>query len=133
MSLGDHLRYLRARRGGIDTRSIAEELGLDRPWLINEIEVRYREVGDDELVAKLARYYDRPVDELLWHRARSRKKLTQDVALAMQEERPVRLVLRSGTALEGEPIWWDLGTIGLMVAGEDEVTVVQRHAVIDWE
>lgn len=133
MSLGDHLRHLRALRGGIDTRTIAETLGLDRPWSINEIEVRYREVGDDELVAKLADYYDRPVDEFLWHRARSRKKLTQDVALAIEEGRPVKLVLRSGTVLEGDPAWWDLGAIGLMLEGEDETTVVQRHAVIDWE
>jgi hypothetical protein len=133
MSLGDHLRYLRALGGGADTRTIAEAIGLDRPWPINEIEVRYREVGDDELVAKLADYYDRPVDELLWHRARSRKKLTQDVALAIQEKRPITLRLRSGAELVGEPVWWDLGAIGLLVEGKNDITVVQRHAVIDWD
>jgi hypothetical protein len=133
MSLGDHLRYLRALGGGVDTRTIAEAIGLDRPWPINEIEVRYREVGDDDLVAELADYYDRPVDELLWHRARSRKKLTQDVALAIQEERRVTLRLRSGAELVGEPIWWDLGAIGLLIEGDDEITVVQRHAVINWD
>jgi hypothetical protein len=133
MSLGDHLRYLRAMSGGVDTRTIAEAVGLERPWPINEIEVRYREVGDDELVAKLADYYERPVDEFLWHRERSRKRLTHDIAEAIQEERPVALRLRSGTILEGEPVWWDLGAIGLLLEGEDEITVVQRHAVIDWE
>ena len=133
MSLGDHLRYLRAMSGGVDTRTIADAIGLERPWPINEIEVRYREVGDDEVVAKLADYYERPVDELLWHRARSRKRLTQDIAGAIQEERSVTLRLRSGTVLEGEPVWWDLGAIGLLLEGEDEVTVVQRHAVIDWD
>ena len=133
MSLGDHLRYLRAMRGGVDTRAIAEAVGLDRPWPINEIEVRYREVGDDELVTKLADYYDRPVEEFFWHRARSRKRLTQDIAKAIQEAQSVRLHLRSGTTLAGEPLWWDLGAIGLLLDGEDEITVVQRHAVIDWD
>ncbi len=132
MSLGDHLRYLRAMRGGPDTRTIAEGIGLERPWLINEIEVRYREVGDDETVARLADYYGRPVDELLWHRQRSRKLLSQHVAAAIQEGRTVSLQLRSGEALQGVPKWWDLGAIGLVRDGEQDLTVVQRHAVIDW-
>jgi hypothetical protein len=59
--------------------------------------------------------------------------LTQDVALAIQEERRVTLRLRSGAELVGEPIWWDLGAIGLLIEGDDEITVVQRHAVIDWD
>ena len=132
MSLGDHLRYLRALRGGVDTRTIAEAIGIERPWPINEIEVRYREVGDDDLVAKLADYYERPVDELFWHRARSRKQLTQDLAEAIDEGRTFTLVLRSGVILEGEPLWWDLGAIGMALPDDDEITVVQRHAVVDW-
>jgi hypothetical protein len=133
MSLGDHLRFLRALDGGVDTRTIAEAIGIERPWPINEIEVRYREVGDDDLVAKLADYYDRPVGELLWHRARSRKKLTQDLADAIRDDRTVKLVLRSGATLEGRAVWWDLGAVGLALPDQVEITVVQRHAVVDWE
>ncbi len=133
MSLGDHLRYLRAMRGGIDTASIAEAIGEERPWPINEIEVRYREVGDDELVARLADYYQRPLEELLWHRARSRKALTVFIQQATLDARPVILRLRSGEELNGVPLWWDLGALALLRDGEDEPTVVQRHAVIDWE
>lgn len=133
MSLGDHLRYLRAMKGGIDTASVAEAIGIERPWPINEIEVRYRELGDDDLLAKLADYYGRPVEELVWHRQRSRKKLTLYIHEAIQEGRPVTLRLRSGEELRGEPQWWDLGAIGLLREGERALTVVQRHAVVDWD
>ena len=133
MSLGDHLRFLRAMGGGVDTQTIAESIGEERPWLINEIEVRYREVGEDALVAKLADYYGRPLEEFLWHRARSRKKLTHFVFFALEEGRPITLHLRSGESLNGMPQWWDLGSIGLLRTGEERVTVVQRQAVIDWE
>jgi sRNA-binding regulator protein Hfq len=133
MSLGDHLRFLRAMQGGVDTATIAGAIEIDRPWPINEIEVRYRQVGDDDLVAKLATYYDRPVDELLWHRERSRKKFTQFVHRAMQEEQTVNLHLRSGEVLQGIPQWWDLGAVSLLPDEGRELLVVQRHAVIDWD
>lgn len=132
MSLGDHLRYLRALKGGVDTAAIAEAIGEERPWAINEIEVRYREVGDDDLVARLAGYYGRPVDELKWHRERSRKKLSQYLFHAVEEGRTITLQLRSGEQLTGVPQWWDLGAVGVVLEGEAELTVVQRHVVIDW-
>ena len=133
MSLGDHLRYLRAMRGGIDTGTIANSIGLEKPWPINEIEVRYRQVGDDELVAKLAEFYQRPLDEFLWHRERSRKKLTLEVHEVINNGESISLTLRSGEKLIGKPQWWDLGVIGLIQEGDREITVVQRHAVVDWE
>ena len=132
MSLGDHLRYLRALNEGVDTAAVAEAIGEERPWAINEIEVRYREVGDDDLVARLADYYDRPLEELLWHRARSRKRFSQFLFHAVEVGRSVSLQLRSGEQLTGVPQWWDLGATGLVLEGETEVTVVQRHVVIDW-
>ncbi|MBN1316194.1 MAG: hypothetical protein JXA42_12015 [Anaerolineales bacterium] len=133
MSLGDHLRYLRAMHGGVDIISIAQAIGIDRPWSITEIEVRYRQLGDDDLVTKLAEYYDRPVDEFFWHRERSRKKLSQFLQKAIHEKELVSLRLRTGETLDGMPKWWDLGAIGFQKEGEDRITVVQRHAVIDWE
>jgi sRNA-binding regulator protein Hfq len=133
MSLGDHLRYLRAMRGGVDTITVAKAIGIDRPWPITEIEVRYRQLGDDELVAKLAEYYDRPVEELFWHREHSRKKLSQFLQKALYDKKPVSLNLRSGETLNGMIQWWDLGSVGIKRDGEDRITVIQRHAVIDWE
>lgn len=133
MSLGDHLRYLRAMNDGIDIITIAQAVGVQRPWEITEIEVRYRQVGDDDIVNKLAEYYNRPVDELLWHRERSRKKLSRFIQQAISNKVSVSLYLRSGECLTGTPVWWDLGSIGVRRDGEEKITVVQRHAVIDWE
>lgn len=133
MSLGDHLRFLRAMNDGIDTATIAEAIGEERPWPINEIEVRYREIGDDDLLRRLAEYYEQPVEEFFWHRERSRKKLTIFIAQATQANNPVALQMRSGKTLAGVPQWWDLGTIGLQQEGDDTITVVQRHAVVDWK
>jgi hypothetical protein len=132
MSLGDHLRFLRAMKGGVGTATIARAIGLERPWPINEIEVRYRETGADELVGRLAEYLSRPVEELFWHRERSRTMLTRHIQHALQHAQPIVLHLRSGETLSGLPAWWDLGSIGLVVEGEAQLTVVQRHAVIDW-
>ncbi len=50
----------------------------------------------------------------------------------MKSKESVRLKLRTGDSMDGLVVWWDLGAIGLDVEGEGHVTVVQRHAVIDW-
>jgi hypothetical protein len=120
-------------REGIDTASIAAAIGEERPWPINEIEVRYRQVGDDELITRLAEFYDIPAEELFWHRERSRKDFTFFFVQALNEDRSVALHLRSGTTLVGKPQWWDLGAVGLLRDGDEQLTVVQRHAVVDWD
>lgn len=130
MSLGDHLRYLRGLKD-VDTAVVAEALGLEKPSPINMAEVRYRPVEDDALVAALAAYYDRPVEEFRWHNARARKYLTFYVQRALESKEPVSLVLRTGETLTGLVEWWDLAAIGLRVAG-DKLVVAQRHAVVDW-
>lgn len=131
MSLADHLRYLRAMKGGVDTETIAQEIGLDSPAPINQAEVRYRPVYDSDLIDRLADYYGRPRQEFHWHNARPRKFLTFTVAQAMRNKEPVTLTLRSGQTLTGMATWWDLSSIGLLTE-EGRLLVVQRHAVVDW-
>ncbi|MCI0399578.1 MAG: hypothetical protein L0332_18145 [Chloroflexi bacterium] len=131
MSLGDHLRYLRAVAGGLEPNEIAAEIGLERPSLITQVEQRYRTIGDEELIRQLADYFDRPVEELLWHQARPRKHLTFYVARAWQTKEIVSLTLRTGEMLSGQVAWWDLGSVGLRMP-DGRLLVVQRHAVVDW-
>ena len=133
MSLGDYLRYLRALRGGPTPWEIAQEVGLDSPRLLSEIEQRYRKIGDDETLEKLAAYYDVPLEELHWRRERSRKAFTAFANEAMLNRRTVLLHLRLGQTLRGRILWWDLGAIGLDPLDGSPEMVVQRHAIDDWE
>jgi sRNA-binding regulator protein Hfq len=131
MSLGDHLRHLRALQGGTPTTAIAEAMGLEKPTAVNLAEVQYRPVRDPELVAKLAEYYQRPPDEFQWHNARPRKFLTFYLARALKTKETAALTLRSGEILSGTVEWWDLGSVCLR-DGNGRLLVVERHAVVDW-
>lgn len=131
MSLADHLRYLRAMKGGIDTDTIAGAIGLESSQKINEAELRYRAVDDETLIEKLADFYGRPLSEFQWHNARPRKYLTFYIARVLETKEAVSLTLRSGETLRGTAAWWDLGSIGLRTT-DGRLLVVQRHAVIDW-
>jgi hypothetical protein len=133
MSLSDHLRYLRALHGGPSNADLREVLGADDTNLYFAIEQRYRDVSTDEIIPKIAAYYHVPVDELQWHRTRSRKALALHIHTAIPNHDLVALRLRNGETLIGHPVWWDLAAIGLQLIGEADLVVVQRHAVIDWE
>lgn len=133
MSLSDHLRYLRALNGGPPNADLVQALGEEGTRLYFAIEKRYRDVSTDEIIAKIAAYYHVPVEELQWHRARSRKALALHIHNAIQNHETVTLRLRTGETLIGRPVWWDLAVIGLRPIGEEDLIVVQRHAVIDWE
>ena len=130
MSLGDELRFLRATAGGITPLEIAEATGIDA-GLYCQLEQRYREMGDDETVEKLAAYFACDPDMLQRARSWSRKALSQHLARALAKESSIELHLRTGETLTGRPAWWDLGAIGLAVE-DRSLIVVQRHAVIDW-
>jgi hypothetical protein len=130
MSLGDHLRFLRAL-ADVEPAEIAAAQVIDSLSSLAMAEVRYRPVEEDALIQKLADFYDRPVAEFHWHNARARKYLTFYVDRALRTGEPVQLTLRGGEVLHGRLEWWDLGSIGLR-DGEDRLLVVQRHAVIDW-
>ena len=133
MSLSDHLRYLRAVHGGPSNTDLKQVLGDEDTRLYFAIEQHYRDVSTDEIIPKIAAYYHVPVEELQWHRARSRKALALLVHAAIQNHDLVALRLRTGETLIGHPVWWDLAAIGLQPIGEEDLIVVQRHAVIDWE
>ncbi len=115
MSLSDHLRYLRALRGGTHTIEIAEAMGLEKVSPINLAESQYRPVRDPKLVEQLAAYYEQPLEEFQWHNARPRKYLTFYLARAMREETSVSLTLRFGAQLDGTVAWWDLISFGFGV------------------
>lgn len=132
MSLGDELRYLRALRGGPNYNTIQDATGLP-PGLLWQWEKRYRRVGeDDELLGRLAAYYGVPLESLQFHRERYRKALSAYLHRAQQSGQPATFQLRTGETLSGRVRWWDLGAFGLEVAEQEEMIVVQRHAVVDW-
>ena len=133
MSLSDHLRYLRALNGGPSNADLVQVLGEDDTSLYFAIERRYRDVSTGEILPKIAAYYHVPFEELQWHRARSRKALALHIHDAIQNHETVALRLCTGETLIGHPVWWDLAAIGLQPTGEEDLIVVQRHAVIDWE
>jgi hypothetical protein len=133
MSLGDYVRYLRARRGGISTRDVMQCAGISELRALREIEQRYREIGDDETLEKLAKFFEVPVYELRWHRSRSRKALSGFVDQAMDAKQLVRFKLRTGETLTGRIKGWDLGCIGLTLAEGSELLIIQRHMIVDWE
>jgi hypothetical protein len=131
MSLGDELRYLRARAGGATPDDIQEATGVSAT-LYCMLEQRYRELGDDETVEKLAGYFGADAEALKRARSRSRKALSQYLDQALANESPVRLELRCGETLNGSLAWWDLGALGLQPDEGSPLIVVQRHAVLEW-
>jgi transcriptional regulator with XRE-family HTH domain len=132
MSLGDELRYLRAFHGGGNLGDIEQEMGLE-PGTLRYMEQRYRRVGeDDEVLAKIATYYDVPIGNLQFHRERYRKALSAYLQQALESEETARLELRTGDTVVGRVRWWDLGAFGLDPQDGGPLTVVQRHAVLNW-
>jgi len=132
MSLGDELRYLRALRGGPDHWTVEDGAGIPRGTLW-QLELRYRRVGeDDEVLSRLAAYYGVPLERLQFHRERYRKALSAYLHRAQESGQVARFRLRTGETLAGWVRWWDLAAFGLEVE-DGTLTVVQRHAVIDWE
>jgi transcriptional regulator with XRE-family HTH domain len=131
MSLGDELRYLRAKAGGITPAEIAEQTGVEAN-IYTQLEQRYREMGDDETLKKLASFFDCDAELLIHARPRSRKALSQALVQAEDADQPMVFKLRTGESLRGHIDWWDLGAIGLIAEDSGRLIVVQRHAVIDW-
>jgi sRNA-binding regulator protein Hfq len=131
MSTGDYVRFLRAVKGGATPWDIEQATGVPSSTY-RQIEQRYRDIGSDEEMAKLAEYFGVAPGELLDRREWTRKALSSFLADACEEERPVRLFLRTGDTLEGTVAWFDLGATLLRSAAGEEV-VVQRHIIDRWE
>jgi len=131
MSLGDYLRILRAKRGGITPWEIEAATNLPR-GLYRLMEQRYRAVGDDESIHALADFYGVPFEELRWRLDWPRKALSQALAAALAQGDPITLYLSTGQVVKGKVCWWDLGAVGVDT-GDEGLVVVQRHAVERWE
>lgn len=131
MSLGDYVRFLRAGKGGPTPWQIEEATGVPS-GVYRQIEQRYRAVGEDDILERLAAYYEVPVEDLTWRHAWSRKALNAALAYAQENKAPVSLELRGGEVIEGHLQWWDLGAVALTNAG-GEMVVVQRHIVDRWQ
>jgi sRNA-binding regulator protein Hfq len=131
MSLGDTLRLLRAKRGGITPIDIEEATALPK-GLYRQMEQRYRAVGDDESIRALAEYYGVPFEDLRWRLDWPRKALSRALVESVRSDTPITLYLWNGQQLSGTVNWWDLGAVGLEPGGENPV-VIQRHAVERWD
>jgi hypothetical protein len=132
MSLGDYLRYLRAVKGGPTPWDIEKATGVPSGHY-RQIEQRYRAVGDDEALVKLAAYYEVPLAELTWRREKSRKALSAILIRAQQTGASIRLQLRMPPlTFSGKVLWWDLGATLLELDDGSGQVVVQRCLVDDW-
>lgn len=131
MSLGDYVRYLRARKGGPTPWQIEAATGIPS-GIYRQIEQRYRVVGEEQLLEKMAVYYDVEPEELRWRQNWSRKELTVALLEAQESGRPLTLTLRSGEVFTGAVVWWDLGAVEIQEANGASV-IVQRHIVDRWE
>jgi transcriptional regulator with XRE-family HTH domain len=131
MSLGDYLRLLRARRGGITPWDIEAATNLTR-GLYRQMEQRYRSVGDAESLQILAEFYGVPVEELRWRLEWPRKALSRALAATQANHSPITLHLWNAETVTGLVRWWDLGAVGLEMA-DGALLVVQRHATEHWE
>lgn len=131
MSLSDYVRYLRALKGGPTPWQIEEVTGIPS-GTYRQIEQRYRAVGEDDTLERLANYYQVPLADLIWRYPWSRKALNAALAFAQDNQVPVSLELRNGDIVEGRLAWWDLGA--LAVTGTDgALVVVQRHIIDRWQ
>jgi sRNA-binding regulator protein Hfq len=131
MSLGDMLRLLRARRGGITPLEIEEALPALPKGIYRQMEQRYRAVGDEETIRLLAGYYNVPYEDLLWRLEWPRKALSRALVQAQQDNAAITLNLWNGQVVTGMLKWWDLGALALETE-TGEPLIIQRHAVERW-
>ncbi len=133
MSLGDYLRLLRARRGGITPWDIEAATTLPK-GLYRQMEQRYRAVGDDDAIHILADFYGVAFEDLRWRLDWPRKALSRALAAAQEKDEPITLYLWDGATRKGRVRWWDLGAVGLAdESAPSAILVIQRHAVERWE
>lgn len=131
MSAGDYLRYLRALKGGPTPMDIERATGVPAS-VYRQIEQRYRAVGTEEELTKLAEYFGVDPEELLDRQAWARKDLSAFLVDAEEQNQLVRFHLRTGQALTGHVRWSDLGA-ALLELEDGRQLVVQRHVIDRWE
>lgn len=131
MSTGDYVRYLRAVKGGPTPHDIQEATGVTA-GTYRQLEQRYREIGEDEDLKKLAEYFGVPSEELIDRTSWTRKSLSEALVNARESQHAIRLQLRNGEAIVGSVKWSDLGA-ALILAEDGREIVVQRHFIDRWQ
>lgn len=131
MSSGDYVRYLRALKGGPTPFQIEAATGVSSS-IYRQLEQRYRAVGTEEDLRKLAKYFGVAPKELLDRHPWTRKELSAVLVEAAEQNCPIRLYLRTGETFTGKVVWSDLGA-ALLELEDGQRVVVQRHMVDRWE
>jgi transcriptional regulator with XRE-family HTH domain len=131
MSASDYLRYLRAVKGGPTPQDIESVTGVPA-GAYRQIEQRYRAMGSEEELARLAAYFEVPVEELTSRLDWTRKALSAALVEAVEQDAPISLEMRGGQTLTGKVQWSDLGAALLQMENGQEI-VVQRHMVDRWQ
>jgi transcriptional regulator with XRE-family HTH domain len=135
VSLSDYVKYLRAVGGGLTPWEIAEKSGVTARE-IHLIEVKHRRVGDnEEVLQKLANFFNVPLESLIDRREAYRKRLTFFLEENQQQSSPVVLKLENGEELEGTVAWFGREALAIVPVGSDSSDnpyVVQRGWVADW-
>jgi transcriptional regulator with XRE-family HTH domain len=132
MSLSDRIKYLRAVSGGLTPWEIADKSGVPARE-IHLIEVKHRRVGEnDEVLEKLAGFFNVPLADLMRRREAYRKRLTLFIEESEEQSAPVVLKLEGGEEIEGTVAWFGREALGITVPGAEEPIVVQRGWVADW-
>ena len=131
MSLGDYVRYLRALKGGPTPWQIEAATGIPS-GIYRQIEQRYRAVGEEQALEKMAAYFDVAPDELRWRQHWPRKGLTAALVDAQEKGGMLSVRWSGGEAFTGTVAWRDLGAVEIQDASGASV-VVQRHMVDRWE
>ena len=134
MSLSDYLKFMRATKGGVTPWEIADATGLSSKD-VHLLEVKHRRMGEDDvMLARLAGYFEVPVETLTARRDNFRKRLTGFVVERQRTQEPVTLVLESGEELHGTITWFGREAVALTPAGgnPDAPLVIQRAIVAEW-
>lgn len=131
MSTGDYVRYLRAVKGGPTPQDIESATGVTA-GAYRQIEQRYRAIGSEEELGRLAEYFGVPVEELTNRSEWTRKALSAALVEARELDAPIRLEMRNGHAITGKVGWSDLGAALIQLEDGSEI-VVQRHIVDRWQ
>lgn len=131
MSAGDYLRQLRAMKGGPTPTDIESATGVPA-GTYRQIEQRYRAIGDDEELARLAEYFGVAAQELTSRQPWTRKELSAFLVEAIEQDSTVQLALRTGESMAGKVVWSDLGAT-LLQSTDGREMVIQRHTIDRWE
>jgi hypothetical protein len=134
MSLSDYVKFMRATKGGVTPWEIADATGIPSKD-VHLIEVKHRRMGEDDAVlAKLAGYFEVPLEALTGRREAYRKRLTGTLSEHQRTGDPLAITLESGETITGQVVWFGREALALLPPGtpEDRPIVVQRAVVADW-